>query len=91
MIYAINYDLKQPNRDYSGVFEAIKSCGYWWHYLESTWLVDTNLGAQEIWDRLSPHVHSKDRVLVHAVGHDRQGWLPQDAWAWINSRQRAVL
>jgi hypothetical protein len=29
MIYAINYDLRQPNRDYSGVFEAIKTCGAW--------------------------------------------------------------
>ena len=41
MIYAVNYDLRQPYRDYSGVFEAIKSCGDWWHFLESTWLVDS--------------------------------------------------
>jgi hypothetical protein len=41
MIFSINYDLKKPDRDYAGLYEAIKSCGEWWHYLGSTWLVDT--------------------------------------------------
>jgi hypothetical protein len=50
-----------------------------------------NLTAEQIWDRLSPHVHPKDNVLIHAVGRDHQGWLPQDAWNWINSHQHAVL
>jgi hypothetical protein len=42
-IYSINYDLKKPGRDYEGLYTAIKGCGDWWHYLESTWLVDTAL------------------------------------------------
>jgi hypothetical protein len=91
VICAINYDLRQPGRDYSGVFEAIKSCGSWWHYLESTWLVDTTLSAKGIWNRLAPHVHSNDRVLIHAVGSDHQGWLSLNAWNWINSRQPAIV
>ena len=91
MIYAVNYDLRQPNGDYSEVFQAIKSCGAWWHYLESTWLVDTNHSANQIWDRMSPHVHPDDSVLIHAVGFDHQGWLLPKAWDWINSRQRVML
>lgn len=87
MIYAINYDLKQPGQDYSGLHEAIRSCGDWWHYLGSTWLVDTNLGAAGIWKRLDPHVDRNDRVLVIGVTKEYQGWLPKDAWEWINSRR----
>ncbi len=48
MIYAINYDLKRPGQDYKALYEAIKTCGDWWHYLGSTWLVDTSLSAQGI-------------------------------------------
>lgn len=36
MIYAINYDLKRPGQNYEKLYEAIKSCGTWWHYLGST-------------------------------------------------------
>jgi hypothetical protein len=90
VIYAINYDLRQPGRSYSEVFTAIKSCGDWWHFLESTWLVDSRMSAQYIWDRLAPHVHPNDSVLIHVVGRDHQGWLPQRAWDWINSRQHSL-
>jgi hypothetical protein len=87
MIYAINYDLKEPGRDYVGLYEAIKGCGAWWHYLESTWLVDTNLDAEGIWKRLSPHFDENDRALVIGVTKNYQGWLPNDAWEWINDRR----
>ena len=87
MIYAINYDLKQPGRDYKGLYDAIKSCGPWWHFLESTWLVDTNLRAQVIWDRLAPKVDRNDSVLVIGVTRDYQGWLSKEAWEWIDSRR----
>jgi hypothetical protein len=87
MIYAVNYDLKKPGQNYNGLHEAIKRCGAWWHYLESTWLLDTSLSAQGVWDQLAPFADGNDRVLVIAVTRDYQGWLPADAWEWINSRQ----
>lgn len=87
MIYAINYDLKKPGRDYKGLYEAIKGCGAWWHHLESTWLVDTKLNAEGIWKRLAPHVDKNDRALVIGVTDDHQGWLSKEAWKWINDRR----
>jgi hypothetical protein len=86
VIYAINYDLKRPGQNYPALYEAIKGCGAWWHFLGSTWLVDTSLAAQGIWDRLSPHVDTNDYILVIGVTRDYQGWLPKEAWEWINSR-----
>lgn len=87
MIYAINYDLKKPGRDYTGLYEAIKSCGTWWHYLGSTWLVDTTLDANGIWKRLAPYFDRNDLALVIGVTRDYQGWLPKEAWEWIDSRR----
>ncbi len=86
MIYAINYDLKRPGQNYKELYAAIQRCGDWWHFLESTWLVDSTLSAQGIWNTLSPHVDANDRVLVIGVTRNYHGWLPPDAWNWINSR-----
>lgn len=86
MIYAINYDLKRPGQNYDELYKAIKNLGDWWHYLGSTWLVDTNLTAKEVWDRLAPHVDQNDRFLVIGVTRDYSGWLTKEAWEWINSR-----
>ena len=93
MIYAINYDLRQPGRDYDALYETIKGCGVsWWHFLGSTWLVDTSLSAEGIWARLAPHVDKNDFMLVAGITRDYYGWLPQEAWDWINSRaSRLVL
>ena len=86
MIYAINYDLKRPGQHYAALYEAIKSCVEWWHYLESTWLVDTALTAPAIWQRIAPHVDAHDVFLINGISRDYSGWLPKDAWEWINSR-----
>jgi hypothetical protein len=86
MIYAINYDLKKPGRDYSDLYTAIKSCGVWWHYLESIWLVDTHLNAHSIWNKIKGAIDNNDRVLIIGVTADNSGWLPKDAWDWINAR-----
>lgn len=87
MIYSINYDLRQPGRNYEKLYEAIKSCGAWWHNLESTWLVDTTLSASQVWDRIRAHVDRNDSVLIIGVTKDYSGWLPKQAWDWIRGRQ----
>ncbi len=86
MIYAINYDLKQPGQNYNKLHETIKSCGAWWHHLDSTWLVDSDMTAQSIWNKLSRHTDKNDHILIVGISRDYAGWLPQEAWDWIKSR-----
>lgn len=86
MIYSINYDLNSPGQNYNDLHDAIKSCGAWWHVLGSTWLVDTNLTAKGIRDKLAPHTDKNDNLLIVGISRDYSGRLPQDAWDWINSR-----
>ncbi|MGN6753026.1 MAG: hypothetical protein ACTHJJ_10795 [Intrasporangium sp.] len=81
----ITYDLKRPGRTYAKLQDEIKSAGDWWHYLDSTWLVDTSLTCNALADRLHRHTSTGDCLLVVDVSRDeKQGWLPQDAWEWIN-------
>jgi hypothetical protein len=54
VIYAINYDLKRPGQNYAGLHAAIKELGPWWHYLDSTRLVETRLSANLLWECQSP-------------------------------------
>lgn len=86
MVYIVSYDLNRPGQNYAGLYEALKSFEDWWHYLDSTWLLDTGRSAQQIYDRLAPVLDSNDSILVIRVGRDYQGWLPTKAWEWINAR-----
>ena len=83
--YSITYDLKAPGRDYKNLYEAIKASGKWSHYLESTWLVVSNETSQQIWNRIAPTIDKNDFVLIIEVRRNSYGWLPKDAWDWINT------
>jgi len=84
-VYAISYDLKSPDRDYTPLYDAIKNNYQWWHYLESTWLVATSETAQQIYGRLVKTITQADRLIIIKVTKEYYGWLPADAWKWIES------
>jgi hypothetical protein len=84
-ILIVTYDLKSP-QNYTPLYEALKAQGVWWHYLASTWLIDTAKSPQEVFDAVHPHIGPHDFILISELGQRNQGWLPQAAWDWINSR-----
>lgn len=89
MIYLITYELNNKNKDYAGLYDSIKSFGTWWHYIDSTWLIETTLSANQITDKLRPYIDSNlDYMFVVKIDKtaDRQGWLPEKAWEWIRNR-----
>lgn len=80
----VSYDLKTPGRDYSSLQNAIKSNSQaWWHFMQSTWLVDTRLDVDTFGRALVPHITTADRLLVMDAKGVGQGWLPKEAWEWI--------
>jgi hypothetical protein len=83
--YIVTYDLKAPNRDYTGLFEAIKKSSKWWHYLQSTWIIQTSETPRQVWERLHPHVDKNDYLLIIEVRDNVEGWLPKEAWDWIHA------
>lgn len=90
MIYAVNYDLNQPDQNYQGLYSAIEGCGDCLHCLNSTWLVDTEdtgLDAKGIWERLKLHVDDNDDVLVIGVTRDYVDQLLEEDEEWIKARR----
>lgn len=82
----ITYDIFDKTRDTAGLTDAIKSLGAWWHHLSTIWLVDTNLTPQEVYEKLAPHLVLNDHQLIIRVHKDYFGWLPEEAWEWLSSK-----
>jgi len=63
--YIIGYDIHPPKGEtYEELYKAIKLLGAWWHHLDSTWLVISDLSAKEIRDTLIQQLRDDDQLLV---------------------------
>lgn len=60
----ITYDLITPGKKYSELHNAIKALGSWWHCVESTWIIKSDLSVVQIRDALKKHVDANDKLLV---------------------------
>lgn len=60
----IEYDLRQPNRDYEALYDAIKSYGIWARVTESTWLIKTEDNCVQVRDSLKQKMDTNDRLFV---------------------------
>jgi len=90
MILIITYDL-HPAHDYTQFYEALKTQGTsWWHYLSSTWLISTTKRPDEVLDALRSYLGPNDRLLIAEMGNVYNGWLPKDAWDWIQKEQAST-
>ena len=86
MIVLITYDLKQPGRNYTDLYEAIKALGDWQHPLESTWFVHVPDGTSLdlIVEKLKANADKNDFFFAVEITKNYQGWLPKSFWTWIN-------
>jgi hypothetical protein len=84
-VYCVSYDLNRPGQSYQPLYDELKRSPFWCHPLDSTWMISTNESAQALTGRLLPKIDQNDRLLVIAVGRERQGWLPKEVWDWFNS------
>lgn len=83
MAYLVSYDLRGPARSYQALYDELQRAPAWWHHLTSTWLIVTSETAQQLYDRLAPFMDESDSLLIIGVTRDYSGWLPEEAWAWI--------
>jgi hypothetical protein len=66
----ISYDLRRPEKDYPGLFDAIEALGPSWHCLESVWLVNSPLAITQVCDTLRGRLDANDSLLVAALSGD---------------------
>ena len=70
----VGYDLTKPDRDYGALTERLRSFDWWWHGLDSTWIVRTNLTTVQLRDDLKRYVDPADKLLVLDVTGDGAAW-----------------
>ena len=85
MVYLITYDLNSTGQKYDDVINAIKNASsYWCTYWKSSFLIKSNLTANQISDKITPHLDSNDRLMiVETKTTNYQGWLSQEQWDFI--------
>lgn len=84
MVYIINYRLHKPNKNYEELYKAIKNIsGTYWLNTTSSWLVETSLTMDQIYELLEPHFDSDDELVVFRLRSEYRGWLKQDDIKWL--------
>lgn len=63
----IEYDLRQPGRDYDSLYEIIKGYSQWARITESTWFIKTEETCIQVRDKLKAAMDSNDRLFVGAL------------------------
>jgi hypothetical protein len=86
-IYVIGYDIHpKQGETYTNLIEAIKSLGNWWHCLDSTWLISSNLTVTHIRDFLWQHMRQDDQLLVLTYTRDA-AWngFSEECSTWLST------
>jgi hypothetical protein len=83
-VLLVTYDLRTPTHNYTPFFEALQQQGAWWHYISSAWLIATTETPQELYNRVVSRITTADSLLVISVKKPYWGYLPKEAWDWIN-------
>ena len=88
-VISINYDLREPGRDYQKLYDAIKTYGQWCHLLESCWLIDTTNTAKQIRGNLQEYIDGNDQLFAVPI---KPSWastnLGPKKVEWLNSPNR---
>ncbi len=87
--FLIAYDLKNPEQDYTNLYNLIKSCGEWKHPLESVWVVVSQeiTEVEDLYKKI--HCAMSDNELLFIVDITESkctGWLPKSFWPWLKER-----
>src|SRR6476620_4497001 len=83
--YLIAYDLRRPEYEYGGLFDAIKAAGSThWHSMNSTWIVVSTQSALHITNALWARMNKNDKLLVIEV-------TDKAAWAGFNENSSEWL
>jgi hypothetical protein len=87
-VLLITYSLNNQLKDYTPFVAAIKNnCDFWWHYFNTTWIVSTQQYSADAYAKLLyPLMETTDRLLVVRLTAEQQGWLPKEAWDWLNDK-----
>lgn len=79
--------------DYKGFHEKLTTANgikAWWHYLESTYIIKVEFGitAHNVSEYVQKIAPNKKFFVCELNLGNHNGWLPQEAWDWINKNTK---
>lgn len=83
--YIVTYELTQPIDKYQPFFKELMASAQWFRYMTNTWIVLRNEALGELPPKLLPLIFKSDRLLIMPAKGPAVGWLPQEAWDWLNA------
>ena len=87
-VLLVTYTHRSPTKDYTPFFNAIKNhTGWWWHYFGTVWIVESSMNANKFAESLYPFIENTDHLFVARLAKEYGGWLPKEAWDWLNARR----
>jgi hypothetical protein len=67
----------------------------WWHFMESLYIIGTDWSSNELSEHFRKTAEAHHIPLKHIVLEvnlqSRAGWLPKDAWDWIENVIRSPI
>lgn len=82
-VFLINYKVDND----SIVKDRIKSLGPWLNYFPNSWLVESDLSAKQIYEKLSDGYQDERFLIVKIDTKEKWGYLPKSAWEWFSNRK----
>ena len=66
---------------------ADKAIINWWHYIDNTYIIITanNVTATGVSSFIKELMPNKQFLVSELNLQNHNGWLPEDAWKWINT------
>lgn len=85
----VNCDLKSAKLDADGFDGMLQGIGgEVKRVMDSTWIVDTRLSANDYSQQILKHLSEGDRFFVAKIeGRDRQGMIAKTSWDWVRQRE----
>ena len=69
-----------------GIIITLPGTVDWWHYIGSAYLISSTSSAYTLQNHINTRWAGRF-LLAQVEPSDTGGWLPQEAWDWINSKR----
>lgn len=88
MIYQLSYELKTPDKDYTGLYLFLEKemGGVSIHVLRDTWWIkyDEEQDINSLCDKIKEQMGENDVFYLAVLSaNDINGWLPSSNWKWL--------
>lgn len=59
----------------------------WWHHTNTAYIIASTLNVGQLYSLIYPGVPMKNLLIIEVDPNNAQGWLPPQAWQWLQKYQ----